>query len=1399
MQVLVEFVLCRTKARNWGSVGVGGKIVSPKRQAEAHQVIIDTLRQTGQTSHDVVPDGKGDTSVESLCLWPATPEKGVAGTHLQLTLFRESGFAEGSNIHLVAHQFPSDEYHSGGTRSLPETSPPCADNPPTLDLGLGECGSAATSTLPEHTLGSDPSELNSAVPTLTDDHCPLKSCLPAPSFRPNTFDTTIAPRPLSPCLSSYRLDVPLSVIPSHGEPSSLTSTIPTSPDTNSLPSPECEQLDPENVPVRSSPPQNTDTSSEYQSRIATYLRPLWSYPGVPLSPPIRNPPPPSEKEDGRASGCSASKSFLCEKDLSEALSSLMPPSTNFTQLDQAISCCTGLRYPPALAVAMSLLPVQEGTQVTVTYNSSSSKPNGCRARDQGFLEIDASHFGPTSFVGALGSPPPGAQVTFTVEDINDPICSSSVAKTETSGRGTIRRTGLHCGSLGRAGRPRRPASRYTPETKRRPPGRPFKPTSMRGRRPPGGRLARRLPGSESMEGQLPLVDSLCEPLWIDPPDDCVLPPCQHRHPSPQNNPLLLDQSKTGTLPVNIHQHLTHNYPGPPFCSVSKSASLLSTKRHLMLLAGDAVRLIALALRTGDPGIMDTAALYLTVCQHEGREALLNSIRVRTPGGLKDLPPNWTRLFSPKSCLRNLRLLRVVPCPPDSMLEALSQWASVAHGMGGVGTSWNLCCTPTELCEIIMQVASSPPNEPSSDVSSTCLVNRDESSPVCINSFLSLHPSTNVGALAESVLLHLSEFVPTRLLLLSRALRMDNDSKAIGGIGLICRVFRRLYTHLFLPYPSLRPHLLHEGLPSGTVVICGTLFTHIKAIHTAVADCLARLRDSYASLVSAGACLSALHRLRCARGHSSLENVSRTFSSCHSHGTTVNPLDEGRSRLFDSAVHARQNVARILYDELSPCLMRLLFAVSGAYSHLVWVVMNDLFMFRSKRGIQLRPQPFAARSNNACCLMDTGMATLNFMDRAVTENPDFWCSDYRDVLRMCKAQFNVLKQPGLLNEMNKLLVQLKDFRCSLRKTRYNLKKQWCPAFRGQLLEEEVDCRADQDIKLMTTLLQYQFDLVEKWSRSVHNIELPPVARNMVNIILRLADSEGRKAIGRLSEAVPETLEIPYGSKNAQSCDWFGCPFELPSLCEWPPGQPNVNMTSFCDRESDRDPPVINLESPLKSVLADECESASTLGVSSIIPFIPGTEMGENEDRRRSETEINASTKRYVSIETPLIPETRIENQAPTAIAVSTLTLSSDADRRLLGRQNRVQKMRDKEHKLNDAMKTVPPNSILRKSTLTPAGRAARGKRMSNGSVDPACRAKRFLHTNEPTGAFNSDALSPVLAANVVDKSAAQLNVLSVLTEPQAIVVPGARSGGLFVRPPPAVHENSPSTIDLTVED
>nr|VZH95217.1 unnamed protein product [Spirometra erinaceieuropaei] len=108
VQVLVEFVSDSVGAAHRRSVGAddGGEFASPERQAEAHQAIVDALRQTGQSSHDVGPDGEGDARVSSLCPGSATPEEGVTGTHLlQLALFAESGLAECGDVHLVARQF----------------------------------------------------------------------------------------------------------------------------------------------------------------------------------------------------------------------------------------------------------------------------------------------------------------------------------------------------------------------------------------------------------------------------------------------------------------------------------------------------------------------------------------------------------------------------------------------------------------------------------------------------------------------------------------------------------------------------------------------------------------------------------------------------------------------------------------------------------------------------------------------------------------------------------------------------------------------------------------------------------------------------------------------------------------------------------------------------------------------------------------------------------------------------------------------------------------------------------------------------------------------------------------------------------------------------------------------
>nr|VZI38693.1 unnamed protein product [Spirometra erinaceieuropaei] len=108
VQVLVELAFDGVGVGHRRSVGADdiGEFSSPERQAEAHQAIVDALRLTGQSSHDVFPNSEGDTRVSSFCPGLPTPEEGVAGTHLlQLALFGESGFAECGDVHHVARRF----------------------------------------------------------------------------------------------------------------------------------------------------------------------------------------------------------------------------------------------------------------------------------------------------------------------------------------------------------------------------------------------------------------------------------------------------------------------------------------------------------------------------------------------------------------------------------------------------------------------------------------------------------------------------------------------------------------------------------------------------------------------------------------------------------------------------------------------------------------------------------------------------------------------------------------------------------------------------------------------------------------------------------------------------------------------------------------------------------------------------------------------------------------------------------------------------------------------------------------------------------------------------------------------------------------------------------------------
>nr|VZI45048.1 unnamed protein product [Spirometra erinaceieuropaei] len=103
---------CQEGVKDWSSGSVdtdeGDTLVSLVRQAEAHQTIVNTLQRTDQSSHDGILEGKGDARVPALCPGATASEGGVAGIHLlRLALFGEPGVAEGSDLHLVACQFPN--------------------------------------------------------------------------------------------------------------------------------------------------------------------------------------------------------------------------------------------------------------------------------------------------------------------------------------------------------------------------------------------------------------------------------------------------------------------------------------------------------------------------------------------------------------------------------------------------------------------------------------------------------------------------------------------------------------------------------------------------------------------------------------------------------------------------------------------------------------------------------------------------------------------------------------------------------------------------------------------------------------------------------------------------------------------------------------------------------------------------------------------------------------------------------------------------------------------------------------------------------------------------------------------------------------------------------------------
>lgn len=293
-----------------------------------------------------------------------------------------------------------------------------------------------------------------------------------------------------------------------------------------------------------------------------------------------------------------------------------------------------------------------------------------------------------------------------------------------------------------------------------------------------------------------------------------------------------------------------------------------------------------------------------------------------------------------------------------------------------------------------------------------------------------------------------------------------------------------------------------------------LFTHLSSIHARVSDCLGSLRTAYPQLVSAGACLTAKHRLKCSP-------------------QTATAADIGRSRLFTTAQEARDVILRTFKEIIYPNLVALFEAVTVAHEFVGFVLARDLYMFKRSHGIDGRVE-----ENNAFRLLRSGIAMLNRLEnksifqRISQSGAGVGLEKILEPAVLCKTKLVILRPPGLLYLVEQVAVQLKAFRQSLMTSRVHLCSSWWSAF----TTSAVDVGADSNVKLFVAEMQSIFDRIECWTRSLHNIELRNIPIKMLEVLVKEVGKgvPGLRGL-KVAPSESELLGVPYGSKNAATAE------------------------------------------------------------------------------------------------------------------------------------------------------------------------------------------------------------------------------------------------------------------------
>ncbi|KAF5399015.1 hypothetical protein PHET_07926 [Paragonimus heterotremus] len=355
-----------------------------------------------------------------------------------------------------------------------------------------------------------------------------------------------------------------------------------------------------------------------------------------------------------------------------------------------------------------------------------------------------------------------------------------------------------------------------------------------------------------------------------------------------------------------------------------------------------------------------------------------------------------------------------------------------------------------------------------------------------------------------------------------------------GYETLTKCFRNIVQYLFVDIKSsLVPGISHrkEDIPTN-------LFTCIFDMHDSLSRCLRPLRDSYASLISAGSCLTARYKL----AEVALDNSDQLR------------IERGRARLFASELAARSNISRIFRQELCPPLNNLIGQLNAASDTLRQICSEENLM-----------GPFASPAwrwhSRAQCDQSRHLVT-NAISSAVLKSPTPFGS-LDEFFRLSVHVYEFLDQK-LSTFLRKLVTEIQHFRAGLWATLRAMDSSWIPVYDQPY--KAVDMRASEDLKFLTNSLQSQFDVFEAWLREQHNTVLPLIGSQLLELFHAIF-KPGDGIENHWDWRLPNTrLFVPFGSKNSHEQDKIQAHIDglaFRPLPNWPPAVQSVCKTSFCN--------------------------------------------------------------------------------------------------------------------------------------------------------------------------------------------------------------------------------------------